>query len=72
MPIENIVPGSTISVVKKFEDNRNLHKHFSEMPKLLTKTFDLMGAETFQVFPTEKTCRVINDLHTHYEVAINN
>jgi ectoine hydroxylase-related dioxygenase (phytanoyl-CoA dioxygenase family) len=65
VPIENVVPGSTFSAVKKFEDNRDLYKYYSEMPELLTKKFDLMGAETFQVCPPKNTAAIFdtNVLH---------
>ena len=65
VPIKNIVPGSTFSTVKKFEDNMDLYKHYSEMPELLSKKFDLMGAETIQVCPPKNAAAIFdtNVLH---------
>jgi len=68
VPIKNIVPGSTFSAVKKFEDNMDLYKHYSEMPELLAKKFDLMGAETIQVCPTKNAAAIFDSNVLHASI----
>ena len=60
VPIENVVPGSTFSVIKKSEENRRLYNYYTKMPEMLTKKFDLMGVETLQVCPPKNTAAIFD------------
>lgn len=66
VPIKNVFPESTFSAIKNIKENNSLLDFYSQNPKLLTKKFDLKGAESMQVCPPDDSAAIFdsNILHS--------
>ena len=65
VPLMGIVPGSTFDVVESYLENERVLNYYSNNPESLEGDFDLLGSETHQVLPDNRSAFVFDSCLLH-------